>query len=66
MNRREFLKSALLALGVTLPGWQFEQHLERTKDATDEEFLLYFKICFNMYVVNPRQCAYIDNIVGDE
>jgi len=66
MNRRNFLKSALLALGVVLEDWQFEYHIKNGESLTDEEFILYFKACFDLYVVNPRQCAYIDNIRWDE
>lgn len=67
MNRRQFLRSLLAGVAATtLTDIDVDKLLLQTSHLSDEEFssqiVYYIKLTFQMEIVNPSQCAYIDNI----
>lgn len=67
MNRREFIKSALIALlplslSDSTKEKEVETILEETAHLSDNEFVTYIMIQTRLYIDNPRSCAVIHNI----
>lgn len=67
LNRREFLRTLIVGAVGSAVDIEFtvDQLLQRTNDLDDGQFVYFVTICLNFHVCNPRQCAYIDDIIGD-
>lgn len=62
MNRRSFIKSIIGIAGLVLAEPDIDKLLENSKELNDSDFVEWIQISFQIYVQNPRMCAYINGI----